>query len=103
MYAIVQTGGKQYRVQVGDVVYVEKLPLEEGATVEFGEVLLVGKEDGVVVGRPLVEGAKVKGTVLKQGKAKKIIVFKYKPKKNYRRKRGHRQPWTKVRIEEIEA
>jgi large subunit ribosomal protein L21 len=103
MYAIMQTGGKQYRVQVGDVVYVEKLPVEEGAAVEFGEVLLVGKEDGVVVGQPLVAGAKVKGTVLKQGKAKKIIVYKYKPKKNYRRKYGHRQPWTKVRIEAIEA
>ncbi|MBE3551576.1 MAG: 50S ribosomal protein L21 [Kyrpidia tusciae] len=103
MYAVMQTGGKQYRVEVGDVIYVEKLPADEGAEVEIPEVLLLGKEDGVVIGTPLVPGAKVKASVLKQGKAKKIIVYKYKPKKNYRRKYGHRQPWTKLRIEAIEG
>lgn len=103
MYAIVATGGKQYKVQEGDVIYVEKLNAEEDSTVELNEVLAVGKEDGLVVGNPLVEGAKVTTKVLKQGKSKKVIVFKYKRKKDYRKKQGHRQPYTKLQIEKIEA
>ena len=103
MYAVIETGGKQYRVQEGDVVYVEKLDAEEGKTVDFSKVLLVSNEGNVVAGKPYVDGAKVEGTVLEQGKAKKVIVFKYKPKKNYRKKQGHRQPFTKVKIEKIFA
>ncbi|BCJ86027.1 50S ribosomal protein L21 [Effusibacillus dendaii] len=103
MYAIVETGGKQYKVQEGDVLFIEKLAAEEGATVNFDKVLLVGKEDGVVVGTPTVAGATVSATVVTHGKAKKIIVFKYKAKKNSRKKQGHRQPYTKVQIEKINA
>jgi large subunit ribosomal protein L21 len=103
MYAIVQTGGKQYRVQEGDVLFIEKLAAEEGSDVSFDQVLFVEKDGQVTVGSPTVAGAKVTGTVLKQGKQKKIIVFKYKAKKNYRRKQGHRQPYTKVQITKIEA
>ncbi|MFZ5899745.1 MAG: 50S ribosomal protein L21 [Bacillota bacterium] len=103
MYAIIETGGKQYRVQEGDQIFVEKLPAEAGETVTFERVLAVGKDDGLMVGRPVVEGAKVTGKVVKQVRGRKIIVFKYKPKKNYRRKKGHRQPYTKVQIEKIEA
>ncbi len=99
MYAVLLTGGKQYRVQEGDVLFVEKLEAEVDSTIEFDKILAVGKEDGLVVGKPVVEGAKV----VAQGKAKKIIVFKYKPKKDYRKKQGHRQPFTKVVIEKIEA
>ena len=94
MYAIIKTGGKQYRVAEGDVICIEKLDAEEGANVTF---------DAVKVGRPLVEGAKVTGKVQTQGKGKKIRVFKYKAKSNYRRRQGHRQPFTKVVIEKIEA
>ncbi|PTM58279.1 50S ribosomal protein L21 [Desmospora activa] len=103
MYALIETGGKQYRVEEGQSVYIEKLAAAEGETVTFDKVLLVNKEDGTVIGTPVVEGAKVTGKVEKQGKAKKIVVFKYKPKKNYKRKQGHRQPFTKVVIESIEA
>ena len=103
MYAVLVTGGKQYRVQEGDVLFVEKLDAEVETTIELNEILAVGKEDGLVVGKPLVEGAKVVAKVLAQGKAKKIIVFKYKRKKDYRRKNGHRQPYTKLVIEKIEA
>ncbi|MEW6726727.1 MAG: 50S ribosomal protein L21 [Bacillota bacterium] len=103
MYAIIETGGKQYRVQEGDQIFVEKLPAEAGETVTFERVLAVGKDDGLMVGTPVVEGAKVTGKVVKQVRGRKIIVFKYKPKKNYRRKKGHRQPYTKVQIEKIEA
>jgi large subunit ribosomal protein L21 len=103
MYAIIATGGKQYQVKEGDVIYVEKLTAEVDATVELGNVLAVGKEDGLVVGKPVVEGANVVAKVLGQGKAKKIIVFKYKRKKDYRRKQGHRQPYTKLQIEKINA
>lgn len=103
MYALIETGGKQYRVEEGQPIYIEKLAAAEGETVTFDKVLLVGKEDGTVVGTPVVEGAKVTGKVEKQGKSKKIVVFKYKPKKNYKRKQGHRQPFTKVVIESIEA
>ena len=102
MYAIIQTGGKQYRVQQGDVIYVEKLDLQPDATVDF-DVLLLGKEDGIVAGKPLVEGAKVSAKVAGQVKGEKIIIFKYKSKKNYRRKQGHRQPYTKLEITGINA
>ncbi|MFL0267797.1 50S ribosomal protein L21 [Candidatus Clostridium radicumherbarum] len=103
MYAIIATGGKQYQVKEGDVIYVEKLTAEVDGTVELGNVLAVGKEDGLVVGKPVVEGANVVAKVLAQGKAKKVIVFKYKRKKDYRRKQGHRQPYTKLQIEKINA
>jgi large subunit ribosomal protein L21 len=103
MYAIVQTGGKQYRVQEGDILYIEKLNAEEGTDVNFDQVLLVEKDGQVTVGSPFVAGATVTATVVQHGKGKKIIVFKYKPKKNYRRKQGHRQPFTKVQITKINA
>jgi large subunit ribosomal protein L21 len=103
MYAIVKTGGKQYKVAEGDVLFIEKLDAEADAVVTFDEVLFVSKEGGVVVGSPVVAGATVTAKVLKNGKAKKIIVFKYKSKKNYRRKQGHRQPYTQVQIEKINA
>jgi large subunit ribosomal protein L21 len=99
MYAIFVTGGKQYRVQEGDSIYVEKLEAEVGAEVTFDQVLLAGEK----VGTPVVEGAKVVATVEKQGRSPKIIVFKMKPKKNYRKKQGHRQAYTKVLIKEIVA
>ena len=101
MYAIIQTGGKQYKVQTGDVLYLEKLSAQAEETVTFKEVLALGKEDGLVFGNPLVAGASVAGKVLKQGKGKKLTVFTYKPKKNQKRKLGHRQPYTKVEIGEI--
>ena len=103
MYAVVLTGGKQYRVQEGDVLFVEKLNAEVETTIELSEILAVGKEEGLVVGKPLVEGAKVVAKVLAQGKAKKIIVFKFKRKLDYRKKQGHRQPYTKLQIEKINA
>ncbi len=103
MYAVLATGGKQYRVKEGDVLFVEKLNAEVDTTVELNEVLAVETEDGIKVGTPVVEGAKVTAKVLAQGKAKKVIVFKYKAKKDYRRKNGHRQPYTKLVIEKIEA
>ena len=103
MYAIIKTGGKQYRVAEGDVVMVEKLAANEGEAVTFDQVLTVVKDDEVVVGKPLVEGAKVTAKVEAQGKDKKILVFKYNAKSNYRRRQGHRQPFTKVVIEKIEA
>lgn len=99
MYAIFVTGGKQYRVQEGDSIYVEKLEAEVGEEVTFDQVLLA---DGKV-GTPVLEGAKVVATVEKQGRSPKIIVFKMKPKKNYRKKQGHRQAYTKVLIKEIVA
>ena len=102
MYAVIETGGKQYRVQEGDVVFVEKLPVSEGEEYTFDKVLAVSKDDELITGNP-VEGVTVTAKVLAQGKDKKIIVFKYKPKKNYRKKQGHRQPHTKVQIEKINA
>lgn len=102
MYAIIETGGKQLCVREGDTVRVEKLAAENGAQVLFDRVLLVSTDEGVKIGRPLVPGAWVTGRVQKQGRAKKIIVFKYKSKKNYRRKQGHRQPYTQVVVEKIE-
>ena len=103
MYAVLATGGKQYRVQEGDVIYVEKLNADVDSTVELNEVLAVGTDAGIKVGAPVVEGAKVVAKVAAQGKAKKVIVFKYKSKKDYRRKNGHREPYTKLVIEKIEA
>ena len=100
MYAVIETGGKQYKVQNGDVIYIEKLAAVEDTTVNF-QVVALGGEDGLKVGAPFVEGANVTGKVLKNGKAKKITVFTYKPKKNEKRKLGHRQPYTKVQIEAI--
>lgn len=101
MYAIIENGGKQYKVAVGDVVKVEKLAAEVGANVEFN-VLLVSDEKGVKVGKSVAK-IKAVGEVLKQDKAKKVIVFKYKAKKNERKKQGHRQPFTAVKITEIAA
>ncbi|HHV96923.1 MAG TPA: 50S ribosomal protein L21 [Clostridiaceae bacterium] len=101
MYAVVEIGGKQYKVQEGDVVFVDKLAAEEGEIVTFDRVLAVSQEGTIIFGRPVVEGATVQAKVLGHGKGKKIIVFKYKPKKNYRRKQGHRQPYTKLQIDKI--
>ncbi len=103
MYAIIKTGGKQFRVSEGDVIRVERLSSEEGEKVSFDEVLMVGGDGEIKIGSPNIEGATVEGTVVKHGKAKKIIVFKYKAKKNYRKKQGHRQPFTQVKIEKINA
>ena len=103
MYAIIETGGKQYRVSEGDVLFIEKLEVEAEATVTFDKVMAVGKDDGVVVGTPLVGGAKVTAKAIKNGKGKKITVFTYRPKKGSKRKMGHRQPYTKVQIESITA
>ena len=102
-HAVIETGGKQYRVAEGDVIYVEKLDAEVESTVEFDQVLAVGKDEGTVVGAPTVEGAKVEAKVLRNGKAKKITVFTYRPKKGSARKLGHRQPYTKVEIQSIKA
>lgn len=99
MYAVIETGGKQYRVQENDVLYIEKLNLDEEAEVVFDKVLMVNGK----VGSPYVKGATVKAVVQKQGRAKKIIVYKYKSKKNYHKKQGHRQPYTKVQILAIEG
>ncbi len=101
-YAIIKTGGKQVKVEVGQAIYVEKLDVEAGAEVTFNEVVLVGGET-TKVGTPVVEGATVVGTVEKQGKQKKVVSYKYKPKKGSHRKRGHRQPYTKVVINAINA
>ena len=96
MYAIIKTGGKQYKVSEGDSIVIEKLDVEEGATVEFDQILTVVDGDEVKIGRPTVDG------VEKNGKGPKIHVFKYKSKKNYRRRQGHRQPFTRVKIEKID-
>ena len=103
MYAIVKTGGKQYKVSEGDVIFVEKLEANEGDVVTLNEVLTCSKDGNLVVGSPVVEGASVQAKVVEQGKGKKIIVFKYKAKKDYRRKNGHRQAYTKLVVEKINA
>ena len=103
MYAVIEACGKQYKVTKGDVVFFEKLDAEEGKKVTFDKVVLVSDEGKVEVGTPYVKGMKVEGKVVAHGKGKKIIVFKYKAKKNYKRKQGHRQPYTKVEITAIKA
>ena len=101
MYAVIKTGGKQYRVQQGDVIFIEKIDSQADEAVTFDEVLLVGDGDQTKIGAPTVAGAKVEGKVLGQVKGKKIVVYKYKAKKNERKKQGHRQPYTKVEITAI--
>ena len=101
MHAIIETGGKQYKVTEGDTLFIEELASEAGENVTFDKVLAVIDGDKITVGTPVVEGAKVDASVVKNGKGKKVIVFKYKPKKGYRRKQGHRQPYTKVTIGKI--
>ncbi len=101
MYAVIETGGKQYKVSEGDVIYVEKLDVEAGADVAFDKVLLIGEGSDVKVGAPVVDGVSVAGKVIKNDKAKKVVVYKYKPKKGYHKKQGHRQPYTKVEITKI--
>lgn len=103
MYAIIKTGGKQYKVEEGETVDVEKLDAEAGDAVEFEEIKAVSTEDGLEVGAPNVEGATVTGEVVKNDKGEKIIVYKYKPKENYRIKQGHRQPYTRVKINSVEV
>ncbi len=103
MYAIIESCGKQYKVSEGDVIFFEKLDVEEGKKVTFDNVVLVSEGENVEVGNPYVKGAKVDGKVISHGKGKKIIVFKFKAKKNYRRKQGHRQPYTKVEITAIKT
>ena len=103
MYAVIETGGKQYKVSEGDVIFVEKLGAEEGESVTIDKVLIIGNDDKITVGTPAVDGASVEAKVLKNGKAKKIYVFKMKRKKNERTKKGHRQPYTKVEITKINA
>ena len=104
MYAVLNTGGKQYKVSEGDILRVEKISAELNSTVELTDVLAVSNGEGeLTIGNPVVEGAKVVAKVLAHGKAKKIVVFKFKPKKDYRKKQGHRQPFTKILIEKIEA
>ncbi|MBN1201228.1 MAG: 50S ribosomal protein L21 [Anaerolineae bacterium] len=102
MYAIVRTGGRQYRAEPGQSIDVERLPYEENETIELTDVLLVVPDDGEpIIGQPVVEGAAVKATVIKQGRGRKIFVWKYKPKERYRRRRGHRQYFTRLRIDSI--
>jgi large subunit ribosomal protein L21 len=103
MYAVVKTGGKQYRVSPGDSIEVEKLPFEVGEQIELDQVLLVANGSGTKIGRPVVDGAKVKATVTRQAKGRKVIIFKYRSSKRYRRKKGHRQHLTRLRIDEIVA
>ena len=102
MYAIIQTGGKQYRVSEGDVLSIEKLTAAEGEEVVFDQVLTVVADGDVKIGKPVLEGAKVTAKVVEHGKGEKILVFKYKAKSNYRKRQGHRQPYTKVEISKIE-
>lgn len=103
MYAIIKTGGKQYKVEEGTTLRIEKLDAEVGEEITFDQVLLVSDGDNLKVGKPVVEGAKVNATVSAQKKNKKVIIFKFKAKKNYRKKKGHRQPYTEVTIDKIEA
>lgn len=103
MYAVIKTGGKQYRVEQGDTLAIERLEGDTGTQVSFGEVLLVGSDNETKIGRPLLAGASVTGTIVEQGRAKKIIVFKFRRRKNYKRKKGHRQYFTRIRIESIAA
>ena len=101
MYAVVSTGGKQYKVQEGETLNVEKLPGEEGSQVSFDRVLMYSDDENLTVGKPVIENAVVSAHIIEQGKAKKILVFKYKRRKRFRRKQGHRQAFTKVKIDSI--
>ncbi len=101
MYAIIETGGKQYRVEEGSSIRVEKLPAEKGETVKFDRVLMFKDDAEVKLGNPYLDNFQVEGKVVSNGRGRKITVYKYKPKKNYRRKKGHRQPYSEVRIEKI--
>lgn len=103
MYAVIETGGKQYQVKTGDEIFIEKLNVNAEDTVTFDKVLAVGTDDGIKTGAPYVDGATVTAKVIKNGKGKKITVFTYKPKKSCKRKMGHRQPYTKVVIEAVNA
>jgi large subunit ribosomal protein L21 len=103
MYAVIETGGKQYRVNEGDVIRVEKLAADVGSKIDFDRILLVGEGEQVKVGTPLVDGATVTGTVIEQDRHRKIVVFKMKRRKNYRKKQGHRQDFTGIRIEAIKG
>jgi large subunit ribosomal protein L21 len=103
MYAVIETGGKQYRVLEGDTIFIEKLETEADAVITFDKIVAIGSDDNFKVGTPYVDGATVTAKVIKNGKAKKIMIFKYKAKKNYRNRKGHRQPYTNVQIEKIEA
>ena len=102
MYAIVKTGGKQYRVEPGQTIDVEKLPATVGESITLDRVLMVADGEEVTVGKPTVEGAAVLATVTGQGKARKVVIFKYLPRHRYRRKKGHRQPFTRLRIDRID-
>ncbi|MBR6771962.1 MAG: 50S ribosomal protein L21 [Clostridia bacterium] len=101
MYAVFEACGKQYKVQEGDIVFLEKLGAEVGENVKFDKVTVISKDEGIVVGAPYVDGAVIEASVIKNAKAKKVLVFKYNAKKNYRRRQGHRQPYTKVQINKI--
>ena len=103
MFAVIETGGKQYLVQEGDVIYVEKLDIEEGSQIVMDKVLLVSSEDALAVGTPTVDTATVSAKILGHGKKKKVLIFKYRPKDGYRKKQGHRQPYTRIQIEKITA
>ena len=101
IYALIETGGKQYKVAPGQVIQVERLPVEQGSTVELDRVLLVADDERVLIGRPAIEGAKVVAEALGEDKGDKVVVFKYKPKVRYRRKKGHRQIYTRLAIKEV--
>lgn len=103
MYAVIETGGKQYRVQEGDVITVEKLDVEAGEKITFDKVLLISDGETIKVGAPFVTSCNVAGTVVEHGKGQKVIIFKYKAKKDYRKKQGHRQPYTMIKIEKVSA
>jgi large subunit ribosomal protein L21 len=103
MYVVIKTGGKQYRVSAGDSIDVERLPYDVGEQIELDQVLLVANDPGSRIGQPLVDGAMVKATVTRQARGRKVIVFKFRPRNRYRRKRGHRQHYTRLRIDEIVA
>ena len=104
MYAVIQTGGKQYKVNPGTILKIEKVAGEKGDKLTFAEVLMVGDDNGAVkVGSPMVAEAAVTAEIIEQGREKKVVVYKYKKRKNYRRKQGHRQPFTKIKIEEIKG
>ena len=103
MYAVVSTGGKQYKVQKGETLRIEKIPGEVGSKVTFDKVLMVADGENIRLGQPVIEKAAVQASIVEQDKAKKILIFKYKRRKRYRRKQGHRQPYTAIRIDGIES